>query len=453
MSEFNFEKQEIITGSSRLISKKKKFDRISYASDHMDKNMAYKAYLEHKKVTDKDKKILDKFKKSFLDYRKNWNDIPKKNYNLNTSDYNDQNLNILGPLCVDIEIASICDLACPHCFREYILTPDKIMNFDLYKRIIDEIKDMGVPSIKLNWRGEPLLNSRIDEFIKYAKLNGILEVSINTNASHLSKEMAKKLINSGLDLIIYSFDGGTKKTYEKMRPGRFKYNKFENIYENIKNFAEIKKELKSFFPITKIQMVLTNDTRTEIKNFYDLFNDIVDDVTVTPYSERGGGLENLEKTQKNKILNFFKKHKLAKDTPYIVSADGKIKISNKRKPCAQIFQRLMITYDGRVAMCCMDWGAQHCIGYVDKTAFELKNTLDELKRKIDSNKKGFELLRNAKYPSNFNQPKEKVETLKEIWTGKQINKVRNLHKENKINQVEICKKCDFTDTYEWREIE
>ena len=34
--------------------------------------------------------------------------------------------------------------------------------------------------------------------------------------------MSLKIINSGLDLMIYSFDGGTKKSYEKMRPGRFK---------------------------------------------------------------------------------------------------------------------------------------------------------------------------------------------------------------------------------------
>ena len=35
--------------------------------------------------------------------------------------------------------------------------------------------------------------------------------------------------------MIYSFDGGTKKTYEKMRPGRFKKNLFDEIYQNIKN--------------------------------------------------------------------------------------------------------------------------------------------------------------------------------------------------------------------------
>ena len=77
--------------------------------------------------------------------------------------------NINRPLSIDVELASICDLACPHCSREYIVTPDKIMNMNLYKKIIDEISIMEVPSIKLNWRGEPLLHPNIFECIDYAK--------------------------------------------------------------------------------------------------------------------------------------------------------------------------------------------------------------------------------------------------------------------------------------------
>ena len=140
-------------------------------------------------------------------------------------------------------------------------------------------------------------------------------------------------------------------------------------------------------------------------------------------------------------------------TPYMIDGNGKIKISKGRKPCNQIFQRLMVTYDGRVAMCCMDWGAQHCVGYLDQTGFDIKKTLDDLKKKIDNNKKGFELLKNAKYPKNYNEPKKKIENLSQIWFGKEINKIRNLHKQKDLNSIEICKKCDFTDTYSWTEID
>ena len=204
------------------------------------------------------------------------------------------------------------------------------------------------------------------------------------------------------------------------------------------------------FPVTKIQMVLTSETRGELNNFYDLFNNYVDDVTVTPYSERGGNLDDLNIDQKNKIKNYIKKNKLKDDLNYKVQAENRISIENGRKPCEQIFQRLMITYDGRVAMCCMDWGAKHCVGYTSKEGFNIDKTLSDLK-KIESNQKGFELLINAKYPENLNSPKNEVQTLKEIWGGREINKIRNLHKKQ-LNQIEICRKCDFKDTYEWKEI-
>jgi MoaA/NifB/PqqE/SkfB family radical SAM enzyme len=446
--------QDILTGSSRLVRDKKSvFDRNKFFLDNMNLNKAYKYYLEKNEILDKDNKILNEFKSSFKKYRLDWKNYPKTIYS-NKNEFEQIKNNIQGPLCLDIEIAAVCDLACPHCFREYILTPDKIMKFDTFKAIINSAVKMKVPSIKLNWRGEPLLHSKIGDFIDYAKKNGIIEVAINTNGTHLSEKMGLDLIKSGLDLIIYSFDGGTKETYEKMRPGRFEKNKFENVYQNIKNFNKLKKKLNAKFPITKIQMVLTEDTRLEIDSFFNLFIDIVDDVTVTPYTERGGRLEDLTFEQKKKIENYAKiNHLKSEDINYCVEIDKDIQVAVGRKPCEQLFQRLMVTYDGRVAMCCHDWGAQHCLGYVDNLAFEIGETLDILEKSIKNNKKGFELLKNAKRPKIYNQPPNYVQSLEEIWKGEELNKVRNFHKNDEVDSVEICKKCSFKDTYVWKKIE
>ena len=124
--------------------------------------------------------------------------------------------------------------------------------------------------MKFNWRGEPLLNPKLPEIIDYAKKKGILETMINTNATKLNEEMSEKLIKSGLDIMIYSFDGGTKDTYEKMRPGRFGKNNFDDIYKNILNFSKIRKKLNSQLPRTKIQMILTDETRKVQKEYFEL---------------------------------------------------------------------------------------------------------------------------------------------------------------------------------------
>ena len=435
-------KQEILVGSSKLNHKNETiFDKKKYMLENMSFNKAFTHNINLNNVSEnKKKELLNDFKNRYEEYRYNWgNSLDVKNKT--------------KPLSVDIEIAAICDLACPHCSREFLVTPDKVINFDLYKSIIDQAVKLDVPSVKLIWRGEPLLHPKVKELIQYAKESGIIEVIINTNGTNLNSKKANELIDSGLDQLIYSFDGGTKETYEKMRPGRFKKNNFEDVYNNIKNFYEIRKKRNSKFPITKIQMIMTKDTRDEVESFYSLFGDIVDDVTITQYNERGGNINDLDKQTKDKITNYLKKNNLSIKTPYMVDVDNNIFVSQKRKPCEQIYQRLMVTYSGRVGMCCHDWGARHGIGYLSKEAFKEDDAKNEVVEKIQKNQKGFELLRNAVKPKNFNEPKKEIQNLEEIWHGEELKKIRNLHENDKIDSVPVCKDCTFKDTYDWKLID
>ena len=419
--------------------------RINTMLDYMHLN---KAYLFNKFNDDKKNKILLKnLKTKYLNYRNDWKNQPKRII-LNKLSNKEIVSEKIFPLCVDIETAAVCDLACPHCYRQFVTTPDKIISEKLCYKIIDQAAEMKVPSIKFNWRGEPLLHPKLSDFIKYAKQKGIIETIINTNATKLNSKLSEKLINSGLDILIFSFDGGTKETYEKLRPGRFKENKFDDIYENIKNFKKIKENLNSILPITKVQMVLTEQTSNEQEQFFELFNDYVDDVSVKQYTERGGDLEYLkENLLKEKKINFSKKYKeLLKDQK------GDLYISDGRLPCEQPYQRMLVTYDGKVSMCCYDWGSMHPIGYIDKVGYE-KGDADnlEVKKSIENKKKGFELMKPI-LPKKLNMPLEKVETLDKIWTGNEIEDIRDKHMANKVDKIKICEKCPFKETYSWKKI-
>ena len=439
------DQKKIQAGSSKLINKEA-FDKDNYKIENMLFNKAYIFYLEKNNINNKTLKneVLQDFKKKYNDYRSHWTNV-----NRNIIQNKIQN-HLKKPYCIDIEVASICDLACPHCYREYIVTPDKIMKEELFKKIIKQIEELEVPSIKLNWRGEPLLNPKILEFIDLAKKAGVIEVSINTNATTLDEKKAEKLINSGLDQIIFSFDGGSKKTYEKMRPGRFKENKFDRIYENIKNFCLKKKELNKVFPITKIQMVMTKTTRNEVGSFFNLFSDIIDDVVVTQYQERGGNLDDVTDEQKNRLQIYEKNNSICQ---YIAKANGDLLVSTDRKTCDQPYQRLMIAYNGQVGMCCHDWGARHCVGYLDKDGIKnYENELNETLKNVKNNKKGFELLKNVEMPEKFYEPEKKISTLKEIWLGKELQSIRSLHEAGNINQINVCKNCTYKNSYNWKKI-
>ena len=129
-----------------------------------------------------------------------------------------------------------------------------------------------------------------------------------------------------------------------------------------------------------------------------------------------------------------------------------IYISEGRLPCEQPFQRLLTTYDGKVGMCCYDWGATHTVGYLDDLGFvNGDKEYEKVKIKADKQTKGFELM-NLKMPTKHNLPEKTVGNLNNIWHGKEINTVREAHIKDKADTINICKMCPFKETYKWKKI-
>ncbi len=418
--------------------------------ENMPTNKAYRYAAEN---GDPNGRILEDFQSRYIAYRNAWKNQPRHAVDNKLTGHNFKQAGFT-PLSVDIEVAAVCDLACSFCYRQHILTPDKVIDPDLYKDLIDQCADMNVPSVKLNWRGEPLLHPNLPDFVDYAKRKGILEVVINTNATTLDADKSRNLIKAGLDQIIYSFDGGTPETYESMRVGRFKKNYFDTVYENIKKFSEIRSELGSFFPRTKIQMILTDKAFNEQEQFHELFVDCVDDVSVKAYTERGGNLEDLDQDTLIKIEKIVGK-KALDNVAHWRDMTGRLFVSSSRLPCEQPFQRLMVTYDGRVSMCCYDWGSEHPVGYTDQSGYKTyAKDLNAIQDSIDRGKAGFaEFMSTARYPNSNVKPLEKVETLKQIWFGDNIDRVRQKHCSDKVGEVAICTRCPFKETYNWTEID
>ena len=143
------------------------------------------------------------------------------------------------PTHIDIEAASICQLKCPMCTQCLM---DKsslgVMDFSLYKKIIDECAKRGVYSIKLSWRGEPLLNPRIVDMVAYAKKKGIKDVAFLSNGERLNDRLTEELIRAGLDWISISIDG-LDRTYDSIRyPSKFK-----DIVRKVKKIRETRERL------------------------------------------------------------------------------------------------------------------------------------------------------------------------------------------------------------------
>lgn len=279
------------------------------------------------------------------------------------------------PTHLDIEVTNNCNLRCIMCSINFMNDKKEYMDYNLFKKIIDEGAKYGLNSVKFNWRGEPLLHPRIIDMVKYAKEKSVVDVQFNTNGLLLNEKISSDLIDVGLDRIIFSVDGASKEVYEKIRRG----GNYERLVKNIEDFVRIRKEKGRKMPFTRIQFVKMKENEHETDLFVKKWTPLIDEVFVNPYLNPLGMSKEDRAAEKIEILG--------------------------RKPCNQIWQRLTISWDGKVMMCCGDWAMKNIIG--------------------DANK----------------------ESIYSIWHSKLLNNIRKLHIKLKLYEVEACKKCSVLDSY------
>lgn len=162
--------------------------------------------------------------------------------------------NIPLPIRLWIEPTPYCNLTCPMCPQSDPRIDDVTrgkthMDMDLYRKIIDEASG-HVYDINLAHRGESTFHKQLPEMIRYASEKGI-KTRLHTNATLLNEKMSNALLDSGLDLLSFSFDGFSKEPYEKIRVG----SNFEKTLANILQFLKLKKERKSQKPFTVFQVI------------------------------------------------------------------------------------------------------------------------------------------------------------------------------------------------------
>lgn len=231
------------------------------------------------------------------------------------------------PLHLDLESTNRCNLRCEYCTRNEMSDPVGDMELDLFEKVISEGVPLGLASIKLNRRGEPLLHPRLADMIRLAKQHGVLDVQFNTNAMLLTEGKARAVIDAGLDRIIFSLDGCDKAAFEAMRPGAV----YETVVRNIRRFVELRDKQGRTTPLTRVQMTVSTDNVEQVPEYISLWRDVV-----------------------NKIGFNLRREPMP--------ADGGKRGHGEQYPCPQLWQRMAIYCDGDAVMCCGDWHKNHLLG-------------------------------------------------------------------------------------------
>ena len=133
------------------------------------------------------------------------------------------------PAEIIIDPINSCHLQCPLCptGQHVNSRPKGKMTYESYQRIIDEL-DRWLYKVRFYSWGEPLMHEDICRMIGYAAERNIgTEVSSHLNI--LKENDARRIVESGLEMLIISLDGADEKTYSQYRVG----GDFNKVPENM----------------------------------------------------------------------------------------------------------------------------------------------------------------------------------------------------------------------------
>jgi 8-amino-3,8-dideoxy-alpha-D-manno-octulosonate transaminase len=104
---------------------------------------------------------------------------------------------------ISIETCPICNRKCIFCPIRNDTTPREMMSNELFDKIIRELKELNYRrEIILSLYGEPLLDKRLEKFVRKIKVELGSKVTFFTNGDFLTTKRFRELVFAGVDLIV-----------------------------------------------------------------------------------------------------------------------------------------------------------------------------------------------------------------------------------------------------------
>lgn len=164
-----------------------------------------------------------------------------------------------GPLVVELDPTTICNLACHDCISGNLLNQGGFSNERLLQ-IVSEFAAAGVRAVVLIGGGEPMAHPKFGEIID-ALFKSDIHVGVTTNGTLLGKFQKQSAQTKWLRV---SVDAGSPEVFAEFRPHRSGRSQFDLVVRNMEEFAKVKTGLLgySFLILSKFassgELVSTN---------------------------------------------------------------------------------------------------------------------------------------------------------------------------------------------------
>jgi sulfatase maturation enzyme AslB (radical SAM superfamily) len=187
-----------------------------------------------------------------------------------------------------LELTNKCNLFCRMCPRNQMSREIKDMEFDVFKKVVDEMAQHKIEGLWLYNIGESLLHPHFFEMLEYAgKYENLHPLWLSTNGVKMTEENSAKILNSKLDFFNISLNALDENTHKKIarKPN------FQLIMDNIENLLKMKKKLGTKKPYIRVQVIDMPEMHDQIERFTKEWGPKADIISVNKLEEFSGQKE------------------------------------------------------------------------------------------------------------------------------------------------------------------
>lgn len=292
-----------------------------------------------------------------------------------------QYLPLKVPVDISLELASSCNMSCSYCYhadKKHLPFTQGLMDKDMALDILKEAADLGVNSLKFNYRGEGTLNPYYTLITTYAKGmakgSTFIDRLANSNFKILPRFRDDRFIGlSNLTKVKVSYDSFRKDVFEHQRSGGHHDLTTENIDLFYNHPARIKSETQLVIQAVRTKLNKDEDIAGQAKK---------------RWPEAEISIRDMVAGRVEKDVSEF---------------EDKSRDFENRQACKQAFVRIIFTHEGKALPCCPSIKEDLVIGdFRNESVRAIFNgrQADQLRERL-KNKQAFEMYDACKNCSSF----------------------------------------------------
>lgn len=260
-----------------------------------------------------------------------------------------------APKSVKIELTPRCNYKCVYCGYSYRKDKRNDMDWELFKRITKEMREIGVEEIGVFYIGESCMNMQLlVKAVKYLKQElKFPYVFLTSNASLAYRNDIEELMEYGLDSLKWSVNFADEEQFMEMM--RVHHRSYAAALMNIENAWRVR-EVQGYKTKLYASSIMYDEKQPErAKHLLDTYIlPYVDEHYWLPLYTMGGAAKDAEN---------------ALGLKPVPGNPGRCDSLVDPLPCWTVFTAGHVLSDGRLTACCMDATGSWVVGDLTKQKF------------------------------------------------------------------------------------